>query len=87
MLNKKFYKLLGFEGSVLDLSNKLVALGCEDICEFGNWDEILDDKNVIVAMDECGDKHIQIYFDVTITSGEDEIVTASNVKITDFEFI
>lgn len=87
-MNKKFEQLIGFEGSVIELSNKLVDLGCEDICGFGNWDEILDDKNVIVATDACGEEHIQISFNVTIAAAEeDEVITASYVKINNIEIL
>lgn len=84
-MDSKFNVLVGYEGSVIELSNELQLLGCEDICEFGNWSEILEDGNVVVAIDECGDNHIQIFFEVTIKSGDDEVVEATNVKITNVD--
>lgn len=78
-------ELIGFEGSIIELSNKLQSLGCEDICEFGNWEELLNDKNVVVATDEEGENHIQIYFNVKFASGDDERVEATEIKITDVQ--
>ena len=80
-MNKNFNELVGYEGSIIELSNKLVDLNCEDICEFGNWEEILEDGNVVVATDEFGEEHIQIFFDITFKNGEDEIIEATNIKI------
>ena len=87
MLNIKMYQneLIGFEGTIIELSNKLVSLDCEDICEFGNWIELLEDKNMIVATDDWGDEHIQIYFEVITEAGEGEIIEATSIKITDVE--
>ena len=82
---ERFEKLVNEEMSVIELSNKLQTLGCEDICDFGNWTEILKDGNVVVATDECGDNHIQIFFKITIESGEDEVVEATEIKITNIE--
>lgn len=85
MLNIKMYQneLIGFVGSIIDLSNKLVGLDCEDICEFGNWLELLEDKNVTVATDTCGNEHIQIYFEVIAEAGDGEIIESTNIKIID----
>ncbi len=87
MLNiKKFQnELIGFEGSIFDLSERMIVLGCEDICCFGNWAELLEQKNIVVAIDEFGDEHIQIYFEIIIEAGEDEIIEATNIKIIDVE--
>lgn len=84
-MRNEFKELVGFEGSIIELSNKLQALECEDICDFGNWSEILEDRNVVVAIDECGEKHIKLDFDVTITNGDDEIIEATNIKVTNVE--
>ena len=77
--------LIGSEFSILELSNKLQRLGCEDICEFGNWEEILKDGNVIVATDEHGEEHIKIDFEITHSNGEDEIIETTCILITDIE--
>ena len=77
--------LIGGEFSIIELSNKLQGLGCEDICEFGNWEEILEDGNVIVATDEHGEEHIKIDFEIVYNSGEDEIIEATCILITDIE--
>jgi len=84
-MTDKFKDLLGFEGSIIDLSNKLECLGCEDICYFSNWSEILEHRSVVVSTDECGDNHIKVHFDVTFTNGEDEVIEATNIKITNIE--
>ena len=78
-------ELINFEGSIIELSNKLQTLECEDICEFGNWKEILNDENVIVATDEEGEEHIQIHFEVVESAGDDEVIEATIVKITNVE--
>ncbi|WP_297994163.1 hypothetical protein [uncultured Clostridium sp.] len=46
MLNIKIFQneLIGFEGSIIELSEKLVNLGCEDISWFGNWVQLLEEK-------------------------------------------
>ena len=77
--------LIGCEFSILELSNKLQRLGCEDICYFGNWEEILEDGNVIVATDEHGEEHIKIDFEITHSNGEDEIIETTCILITDIE--
>lgn len=78
-----FKNLIGFEGSIINLSNELQRLGCEDICYFGNWSEILETENVIVATEETGNEHIQIEFTVLFAAGEDEIAEATIIKIND----
>lgn len=81
-MKKEFKELIGYEGSIIDLSNKLQNLGCEDICDFGNWSEILDSGDVVVAIDEQGEEHIQLFFDVVFKNGEDEVVEATIIKVT-----
>ena len=87
MMNlEKFAGLVEEEMSVLELSNELQALGCEDIGYFGNMKDLLKDGNMVVATDENGEEHIQIYYDVTIMADEnEESVHASFVKITAIE--
>ena len=80
---KNFKELIGYEGNIIELSNKLQVLGCEDICEFGNWPELIEDGNVVVTTDEYGEDHIQIYFKVIFEPGEDEAIEATEIKITD----
>lgn len=82
---KKFEVLLNEELSIIDLSNELQQLGCEDISFFGNWEEILRDKNMIVATDQCGDEHIQIFFEIIFEAGEDEVIEATIIKIVKVE--
>lgn len=81
---EQFKGLIGIEYSVIELSSELVSLGCEDICEFGNWEEILNDGNVVVATDEEGENHIQIFFKVTILADViEEKIEASYIEISD----
>ena len=48
--------------------------------------DLLKDGNMVVATDENGEEHIQIYYDVTIMADEnEESVHASFVKITAIE--
>ena len=56
-----------------------------NICEFGNWKEILKDGNVIVATDEHGEEHIKIDFEITCNNAEDEVIEATCILITDIE--
>lgn len=81
MINK-FNNLIGYEGSVIDLSNELMQLDCEDICYFGNCEEFLRDGNVVVSIDEEGEKQIQIFFDVIYSASKDEVTQATIIKIT-----
>lgn len=77
-------ELIGKEFDIIELSNKLQDLGCEDICEYGNWDEILKSGSVIVATDlENYEEHIKIEFYIVTEAGEDEIIIATTIKITD----
>jgi hypothetical protein len=83
---EKFAGLVGKEMSVLELSNELQQLGCEDIGYFGNLKDLLEDGNMVVATDDQGEEHIQIYYDVTVMADENEEVTeASIVKITQID--
>lgn len=85
MVNLELFKdLIGEEYSVIELSNKLTALGCEDICEFGNWSEIIESGDVVVAVDPQGDNHIQLFFEVTILADTTtECIEASYIKVKD----
>lgn len=84
---EKFECLIGKEMDIIQLSNELYTIEnkVDDICDFGNWEEILESGSVIVAIDECGEEHIQIYFDVIFTAGEDERIEATIIKITNIE--
>ena len=84
-MKEKFSKLINYEGSIINLSNELQILGCEDICDFGNWNEILDSGDVVVATDEYGEEHIHIFFEVLYRNGEDEVVEATEIKIIKIE--
>ena len=76
--------LVGNEYSYRELSEMLVNRGYEDICWFGNVDEILESESIIVADNE-GENQIQIYFDVTVQNSEDEVAEASILKITSID--
>lgn len=76
-------EILGEEFSIIELSNKLQALGCEDICDFANWDEILKDGNVVVADSKNYENHVQIFFNIEVEASEDEHITSTIIKITD----
>lgn len=87
MINlEKFKSLIGEELTIIELSNFLEDLGCEDICEFGNWADLLDDGDVVVATDEFGEENIHIFFKTTIlANSEEESITSSYVKILNVE--
>lgn len=80
-MKKELKGIIGYEGSVIELSNELVALGCEDICEFGNWSDLLETGNVVIATDEFGEENIIMDFEVIYPSGEDEVIEATIVKV------
>lgn len=84
-MKNEFKELIGYEGSIIDLSNELQALGCEDICDFGNWEEILESGDVVVATDELGEEHIQIFFEVITRNANDEVIEATYIKVTNIE--
>lgn len=84
-MKKDFLNLLGFEGTIIELSNELQKLGCEDICEFGNWSDLLEDGNVVIATDEIGEEHIHLYFELVFTAGYEEEILATVVKITNIQ--
>lgn len=90
-MNKEFKELIGYEVSIIDLSNKIYKIGqkvgavVDDICDYGNWSEILESGDVVVAIDEKGEQHIQIFFEVLFTNGEDEMIESTIVKITNVE--
>lgn len=87
MINlEKFKSLIGEELTVIELSNYLTDLGCEDICEFGNWSDLLEDGDVVVATDEFGDENIHIFFETTILANDDsKDITDSYIKILNVE--
>lgn len=83
---EKFKSLIGEELTVIELSNYLTDLGCEDICEFGNWSDLLDDGDVVVATDEFGEENIHIFFKTTVLADDEySKVTDSYVKILNVE--
>ena len=84
---KKFDFIIGQEYSIFGLSCELCRLGCEDIYDFGNLDEILISGEMIVATDECGENHIQISFDVKYLSEDDEDIFATIVYVKDIQEI
>lgn len=84
-MKNDFIDLIGYEGSVLDFSNELQARGGEDICDFGNLEEIIESGDIVVAIDESGERHIQIFFEVTAPSGDDEFIDGTNIMITNVE--
>lgn len=86
----KYSELVGLEMSILELSNELQSLDCEDICNFGNLREIIEGGDVVVTTDInndeiCGLEHIQVYFTVTIEASDDEDIIATQVKIDKIE--
>ena len=84
-MKREFLDLIMREYDIIELSNKLQSLGCEDICEFGNWEEILEDESVIVATDEQGEEHIKIDFEILRSNGEGEVIEATSILITGVE--
>lgn len=82
---EKFKELIGKEINLCDLSNKLVAQGCEDIGWFGNFNEILFDGSMVVATDATGENHIIIYFDVLAWPAPDDTVLSAIIKIASIE--
>lgn len=86
-MNKEVLNLVYFEGNIIELSNVLICLGYEDICEFGNWNEILDSGNVVVTKNESFTNEITIYFDIIGVAEAGKQAEETIIKITDIEFI
>jgi len=84
-MREEFLTLIGFNGNILDLSNELQDMGCEDICYFGNMEEILDSESIIVATNETGEEHIEIFFEVLRMATLDEIIQATTIEIIKIE--
>lgn len=83
---EKFNTLMGEEFTIIELSNYLIGLGCEDVCEFGNWSDLLNEGDVIVAIDEFADKNIHIFFKtVKFVDGGYQDIINSNIKILSIE--
>ena len=80
---EKFKKLIGQEMSVLELSNELQKLNCEDVGYFGNMSEILESGSMIVATNEDGSEHVKIDFNAIIIADDNESILASMIKIID----
>lgn len=88
MLNKEFLvevkeELEGREYDIIELSNKLQGFGFEDICEFGNWKELLESECVVVAVQDDWEEHIQIDFKVIKENDKDEVCEATIIEVLD----
>lgn len=88
MLDKEFLlevkeELEGREYNIIDLSNKLQGFGFEDICDFGNWREILESENVVVAVQGDWEEQIQIDFKIIKENDENEVCETTIVEILD----
>lgn len=40
---------------------------------------------MVVATDQCGEEHIQIFFEIIFEAGEDEVIEATIIKIVKVE--
>lgn len=69
-MREEFNELVGLEISILDLSNKLQALGCSDMGDIGNLNECISDGSASVTGtrsegDDCDyDLEINVEFEV-----------------------
>jgi len=83
---KKFKKLIGEEMSLGKLSVELQMLDCEDITDFGNLADLMDDGDMVVAVDPLGEEHIQVYYDINfLADTTEESILATILKVTKIE--
>jgi hypothetical protein len=80
-------ELVGFEGSIMELSKELIKFGCEDIYYFDNWGDILNEGNVLVDCDDSGNIHAAIDFEIVHHAGHNELVKDTIVRITEIEVL
>ena len=84
MLNLSELKneLIGFEGSCLELDNKLVGLEFYSEIDVIT-EELIDSECIYYVSKENTDEGITLDFKVTVEAGEDEVVSASEIKVID----
>lgn len=82
-------EILGQEMDFYELDNKMVELGYISESDSGVWSNCLQDGNIVYSeiTDELGNTEptIQIFFEVVIEAGEDEVSEATIVKIIEIE--
>ena len=87
---KKFKKFIGEECTVLDLSNELIDLGCDDICNKGELSWLIKEENSISVstkeFDETYDSYKELNFNFKVIH-DDEDINKVVVKIIDVEEI
>lgn len=78
-------ELIGRELSYMDLDNYMVQAGYYSNFDDGIAYDIKKDGNTVyVAKDSC-EAEVQIFFDITIDSAEDEVEEAFCMRVTDVE--
>ena len=81
--------LLGQEMNFYELDNKMVELGYISESNSGVWNNCLQDGNIVYSetTDKLGNTKptIQIFFEVVIKAGKEEISEATMIKITSIE--
>lgn len=85
MINLESLKneLVGFEGDIFDLDNKMISLGFYSESD-SDWNELLESKcvNYVLNTGQCvEDKNILIYFIVTDESRKDECIESSYINV------
>ena len=87
---KKFKEFIDKEYSVLDLSNELIDLGCDDICNIGELSWLIKEENSISVstkeFDETCDSYKELNFDFKMVQ-DDEDINKVVVKIISVEEI
>lgn len=88
-MKKAREELLNEEMDFNELDNKMVELGYLSEADSGVWDNCLADGNIVYTeeTDDLGNTEptIQIFFEVVIEAGEDEIAEATYIKVTSVE--
>lgn len=85
---KAFKEFIEKEYSVLDLSNELIYLGCDDICDIGDLKWLIkNEKNISVSTkeyDEIFGNYKELNFQLDIIEENDDI-NKLIIKVIDVE--
>ncbi len=85
-MKNELRELVGMEMNILELDNRMMALGFLTEADSGVFENCIQDGNIVYSeiTDDLGnvEPSIQICFKVIIPASDDEIVLASVLKIT-----
>lgn len=76
-------ELVNEEIDFSDLDNKMMESGYLSVCHDGVTSNIKFDKNVVYAAEDTGESEVQIFFEIVVDNGEDEVEEAFILKVLD----